>query len=127
MKALSIRQPHITLISEGIKTIETRTWSTNYRGDLLLCASSNFDKKHVQAIRELFIKENGFAPVTIDFTGVAVCIAEIYDCKKMVAADEDAACCDLFDGYSWFLRNIRQVKPFAVKGKLSLFEVDIIS
>ena len=41
MKALSIKEPWATLILEGKKTIETRTWKTNYRGEILLCASKN--------------------------------------------------------------------------------------
>ena len=39
MKAVSVKQPWASLIAEGNKTIETRTWPTNYRGDLLICAS----------------------------------------------------------------------------------------
>ena len=32
MKALSLRQPHATLTAIGAKTIETRSWGTQYRG-----------------------------------------------------------------------------------------------
>jgi hypothetical protein len=39
MKTLSIRQPYASLICKGIKTIENRTWKTNYRGKLLIHAS----------------------------------------------------------------------------------------
>lgn len=38
MKALTIRQPWATLIACGAKTIETRGWSTRYRGPLLIHA-----------------------------------------------------------------------------------------
>jgi len=31
MKTLTVRQPWANLIASGRKTIETRTWSTNYR------------------------------------------------------------------------------------------------
>ena len=34
MKALSIRQPWAELIMQGRKTLELRTWRTNYRGAL---------------------------------------------------------------------------------------------
>lgn len=38
MKALTIRQPWASLIAHGVKTIETRSWSTKYRGPLAIHA-----------------------------------------------------------------------------------------
>lgn len=38
MKAISLKQPFVELIKNRTKTIETRLWSTKYRGDLLICA-----------------------------------------------------------------------------------------
>lgn len=39
-KALSIKQPWASLIAEGIKPIENRTWKTNFRGRIYIHASS---------------------------------------------------------------------------------------
>lgn len=39
MKALTIRQPWASLIALGVKTIETRSWSTSYRGPLAIHAA----------------------------------------------------------------------------------------
>jgi hypothetical protein len=39
MKTLSIKQPHATLICAGVKRVENRTWTTDYRGRLLIHAS----------------------------------------------------------------------------------------
>ena len=39
MKTLSVRQPHATLICAGVKRVENRTWTTDYRGRLLIHAS----------------------------------------------------------------------------------------
>ena len=44
MKALSIKQPWAWAIACGHKTIETRTWSTTYRGPLLIAASKTPDR-----------------------------------------------------------------------------------
>lgn len=38
MKALTIRQPWASLIAVGAKSIETRSWPTKYRGELLIHA-----------------------------------------------------------------------------------------
>jgi hypothetical protein len=42
MKALSIRQPWASLIVAGHKDVENRTWSTRYRGPLLIHAPQSF-------------------------------------------------------------------------------------
>jgi hypothetical protein len=39
LAALSIKQPWANMIISGEKTIETRTWSTDFRGDLLIVSS----------------------------------------------------------------------------------------
>ena len=39
LKALSLLQPWATLVVIGAKTIETRSWSTAYRGTLMIHAS----------------------------------------------------------------------------------------
>ena len=38
IRCLSVRQPHAFLICAGIKPVENRTWSTKYRGPLLIHA-----------------------------------------------------------------------------------------
>lgn len=40
MKCISIRQPWASLIVSGMKTVENRSWTTNYRGPILIHASS---------------------------------------------------------------------------------------
>lgn len=43
MKALTICQPYASLICNGQKRIENRSWPTNYRGPLLIHAGKNKD------------------------------------------------------------------------------------
>jgi hypothetical protein len=104
MKALSIKEPWATMFIKGKKTIETRVWSTKYRGDLLLCAS----KKPVSKI-----------------SGHAFAVAKLIGCEPMTKLDEKLACCEVYDGaWSWFLIDVTLIKPLLVKGQLGLFEVD---
>ena len=105
MKALSIKEPWASMIREGKKTIETRTWKTKYRGKILLCASKN-PKSNI--------------------SGYAFAIAELIDCLPMVKDDERFACCEVYPGaYSWFLKDIKGIEPFKIRGQLRLFEVEI--
>lgn len=39
MKILSIKEPFATLVKDGVKIYETRSWKTNYRGELYIHAS----------------------------------------------------------------------------------------
>lgn len=39
MRALTLWQPWATLVALGVKTIETRSWGTSYRGPLLIHAA----------------------------------------------------------------------------------------
>lgn len=40
MKALTLREPWASLVLEGVKTLETRSWATRYRGELFIHAGS---------------------------------------------------------------------------------------
>ena len=119
MKAISVRQPWADFIVKEVKTIETRTWTTTYRGDLLICSSKLFDPTWNDMRMEY---RNSLA------YGKALCIAELYDIKPMTKEHQDEAGCEVYPGaYSWFLRNIRIITPLPVKGALRLFEVDYAS
>jgi hypothetical protein len=45
MKAITIIQPWATLIAFGEKEFETRSWATNYRGNLAIHAGRKIDKE----------------------------------------------------------------------------------
>ncbi|HHY88739.1 MAG TPA: ASCH domain-containing protein, partial [Chloroflexi bacterium] len=61
MKALSVRQPWAWLIAQGYKTVENRTWATNYRGPLLIHAGKKPDltRSELDEIRRIFREEGG--------------------------------------------------------------------
>ena len=115
MKALSIKQPFLAEIMEGVKTIEMRTRPTAFRGDLLLCASKN-------PAKEYFDPGDENLPL-----GMALCIVHLDDCRPLLPADLDAAyACDFEPGwFAWCLSNVRPIKPFAVSGKSGIFDVKL--
>lgn len=49
-KVISLLQPWATLVVMGAKRIETRSWNTNYRGELLIHASQRFNKEQAKAM-----------------------------------------------------------------------------
>ena len=44
MKVISIKEPFATLIKDGVKIYETRSWKTNYRGEIYVHASMSLSK-----------------------------------------------------------------------------------
>ena len=55
MKVLTLKEPFATLIMKKIKYIETRSWKTNYRGELYIHAGLAKIRKEVRE-REGFIQ-----------------------------------------------------------------------
>ncbi len=47
MKVLTIKQPYASLIAEGIKEYEFRTWKTNYRGEFLVHAGKGKNIEYI--------------------------------------------------------------------------------
>ena len=94
------------MVASGKKSIETRKWSTDYRGDLVICSSKKPD---------------------IYPAGYALCIVELYDVKPMVVKDEKKACIKVYPkAHSWFLRNIRPLKPIVpVRGHLGIYNLEL--
>lgn len=45
MKTVTIRQPWASMIMNGSKTIEVRSWKTNYRGELAIHAGQKVEKE----------------------------------------------------------------------------------
>ena len=53
MKAISIRQPWAWLIVNGYKDVENRTWSTKYRGPILIHTGKKLDPAFDELREEL--------------------------------------------------------------------------
>jgi len=102
MRGLSLNEPWASMVINGIKTIETRTSKTKYRGPILICVS----KKPPAAL-----------------AGMAAAIVELTACRQMTLADEGAAGGVKSEPgrYAWILSTVTKIKPFPIKGKLGLF------
>lgn len=104
MKVLTIREPWASLILEGKKTIETRTWKTKHRGTILLHASKNPKSK---------------------ISGCIFAVATLKDCQEMIKEHEEKACCEVYpNANSWFLEDIKPTELKEIKGNLGLWDFD---
>jgi len=53
MKVITIKQPFASLIIEGYKEYEFRTWKTKYRGEIYIHAGLGIDKKAMEKYKDL--------------------------------------------------------------------------
>ena len=74
MKVLTLKQPWATLVAEGVKIYEFRSWKTKYRGKVLIHAGAGVDKKDMVRLKEL----NYNYPAS-----KIVAIADLDDCLEL--------------------------------------------
>ena len=105
-RAICLKQPWANLVMEGKKTIETRKWTTKYRGVILICSSQT---------------------PKIEPWGCALGTVELDRIEKMEKRHEEEAMCPVYDkAWAWYLKKINKFsKPIPVKGKLGIFEIEL--
>ena len=132
MKVLSLTEPYATLIKEGMKKVETRSWKTSYRGELYIHASSTKIPKTSKENAELMnlVTENNLN------YGYIICKCNLVDCLKMTQEYvenikknnyQEYVCGEYKEGrYAWILENIEMLdNPIKAKGHLSIWNYEI--
>lgn len=127
MKAITIKQPFASLIAEGIKKYEFRTWKTNYRGKILIHAGKGIHKDALKKYENLNLEYP---------SGAIIAVADLTDCifidEKLrnilqrenpivyssIIKDKD------WKGYGFKLENVKKISPIDINGKLSLWDYD---
>ena len=150
MKAITIKQPFASLIAEGIKDIENRTWPTKFRGRVLIHAGLD-QKLDKQALDVIFTKVqlNKLLEKYYEYDlclrfgpfGAIIGSVEIVDCvinhtsiwaEKSVYHGEvvekvNGECEIIKPIYNWVLANpIKFPEPIPAKGKLSFWDYPYI-
>jgi hypothetical protein len=100
----------------GIKDIENRSWSTAYRGKVLIHASKKIDKKAMELVTKMGLGPN-FIKTMEQYTGGIIGEVEIVDCVKKSDSQ-------WFEGpFGFVLKNAKPMEFLPLLGKLGLFEV----
>ena len=127
MKVLTIKEPWASLIVNGYKEYEFRSWKTNYRGKILIHAGLSLEKENAKR----------FTYYNLDYgCGEIIGEAELVDCIKVT---------DIFEEklltinpkvykksehprvYAFKLTNMKKYdKRIKVKGKLGLWNYEDI-
>lgn len=124
MKVITLKQPWATLVAEGIKKYEFRSWKTNYRGKVLIHAGAGIDKKEMERFKDLNLK---YPSKRI------IAEVEIEDClelddklnQKIISENNIAYGSKIRTGYAWKLKNVKKIKSNKeINGKLGLWNID---
>lgn len=128
MKVLSLTEPYATLIQEKKKYIETRSWKTNYRGELYIHASatkiSKLDLKNQELMQLVENKNMNF--------GHIICKCQLVDCIEMTKEyvekmktknHQEYVCGEYKEGrYAWILEDIIPLEhQIPAKGHLGIW------
>lgn len=125
MKVLTIREPWASLIINGYKKYEFRSWKTNYRGKILIHAGLSLEKEY----------DIKFKEYNLNYTlGAIIGEANLVDCISVTDDFRDTllkinpkvyAISKHRSSYAWKLENvIKYDKPIICKGKLGLWNYD---
>lgn len=127
MKVITIKQPFASLIAEGLKEYEFRTWKTNYRGEILIHAGKGIDKKAMKKFEQYHLEYP---------SGCIIAKAYLSDCIKINNEKRSelkeknplvysGVIKDLeWEGYGFKLENVTKIKPIPINGKLSLWDYE---
>lgn len=138
MKALTIWQPHASMLAIGLRRIETRSWSTRYRGPLLIHAAKRWDSgraiecaKAIDASRSyrhaLTIGQAAIADLSFgESLGCVLAIANLVDCIP-IPEPTGTELDKMFGGFGagrfgWVLEDTLVVHPTPMTGAQGLWE-----
>lgn len=131
MKALTLTQPYATLVAIGAKTIETRSWSTKYRGRVAIHAGRKAGSIQFVFQAEPFrsalqLTDNSTLALPL---GAVVAIADLVDVVPTVSVADELNAQELAFGdysagrFAWILRDVeRLARPMPCRGALGLWE-----
>lgn len=129
MKVISIKEPFATLITNGIKRIETRSWKTNYRGELFIHASG-------KSLAKEFLTNDFVVDLIKDMNmnyGNIICKCNLVDCiymdeKFLESIKQNPTEYNLGEyklgRYAWLLEDIEPINSIPAKGQLNIWNFD---
>ncbi len=130
MRALSLTQPWASAVVAGLKTWETRSWGTRYRGQLAIHAAKAmpaFAKELEAAIRAL---HPGVLPAALPF-GKVIAVCSLGNCVRINAAwtgisEMEAMLGDFALGrYAWALLAVRPIHAVPARGFQGLWNWEV--
>ena len=127
MKVLSIKEPYASLILNGYKHIETRSYKTNYRGEIFIHANKKAVNNKLLNDYVIDISKN----ISMN-NGYIILKANLIDCiymdnkfiNNIKNSNEYKLGLYEIGRYAWILDNIEAIEPIKANGKLNIWNYD---
>ena len=123
MKVLTIKQPWATLIVEGYKRFEFRSWKTNYRGDILIHAGKWIDKEAMERLKKYLPDEIPIGKI-IGKATLTDCVPMSKDFADMLSKENNYIYTthSFSRNYGFKLENVEKLdNPIEIRGQLGLW------
>jgi len=138
MKALTLTQPWASLVAIGAKRIETRSWSTSYRGPLAIHAAKGFPRdarelSRCKRLGVLFGTDYEYPRgVVIATCRLMACVSTTELIGKSVYESDMTEQEEIFGNYEpgrwgWMLADIKACDPIPAKGALGLWDWETLA
>lgn len=125
MKVLTIKEPWATLIIDGYKKYEFRSWKTNYRGKILIHAGLSLEKDMLERFKDYNL--NCSKGEIIGEAVLVDCILVNEEFNEQLRKLDPVVYgrSNHVETYAWKLENVKKYeKKIKVKGKLGLWNYD---
>ncbi len=131
MKGFSLWQPWASLMGAGLKTIETRSWPTRYRGPLAIHAAKRLMTREEKGLIYLWACRGLVPAEWIDEPlpyGAILAVVELVGCiqtEDTFPGPREEAFGNYGPGrWAWITRNLRPLpKAIPYRGAQGLFEI----
>lgn len=134
VKCLSLWQPWATLVAIGAKQYETRSWSTSYRGPLVIHAAKTDKSLYMSSWPHfrLHLKDRNITRLEQFPLGAALCLVELVDVVRTETVVDGLSAAERAFGdfspgrFAWEIACVRRFpEPIPMRGAQGLFEVEI--
>jgi CheY-like chemotaxis protein len=107
IKAIAVQQPEVTRLAAREVSIDVKTWTTDYRGPILLVSATT---------------------PRIEPAGYAIALARLVDCRPMTKEDERRAGKSVYPGArAWVYEEVEPLRIFPVDVRSDVFDVAVPS
>lgn len=126
MKVITLKQPWATLVAEGLKKYEFRSWKYNYRGEILIHAGKGIDKEAIKRFENLNLKY----PQSKIVAKVKLldCIELNDEMNKKIVKENELVYGNRHDriGYAWKLELIEKINDSKeISGKQGIWNLNL--
>ena len=124
MKVITLKQPWATLVAEGLKKYEFRSWKFNYRGEILIHAGKGIDKEAMKKFE--YLNLNYPHSKIIAKVKILDCIELNDEINKQIIEENELIYGHKYyrTGYAWKLELIEKINDETeVSGKQGIWNI----